>query len=270
MGMGPGGLILRRSEVIVVEQTGGTVYSDTHRALAEISGYYAIIPEELLLSGNHSAIVLYGVLDRIASKGEGYASLPKLCERTHSSEATVRRARKFLVDGGWLIITSVGTGHLATDYWLPFQTTLGRGAKTDTPGVAPGAYQTEPSNRDKVTKTKVYMDQPPLADDTWPEWFQTLSQDPRWTGNNPGQYVREIEKEFVGVNLNLEAHGAYEWLQTKEGQKKKVLRGFWRNWLKNSLAGRQASGRGGPQRAPDNRTAAELRQGWGMGDGTSR
>ena len=69
-----------------------------------------------------------------------------------------------------------------------------------------------------------------------PEWFQTLSQDPRWTGANPDRYIKQIESDYGGkVNLNLEAHNAYEWLQTAKGQKKKVLRGFWTNWLKTSL-----------------------------------
>ena len=38
------------------------------------------------------------------------------------------------------------------------------------------------------------------------------------------------------MNLDLESHAAYEWLQTPKGLKKKVLRGFWTRWLNNSRA----------------------------------
>ena len=67
-----------------------------------------------------------------------------------------------------------------------------------------------------------------------PEWFEVLSQDPRWHGKNPDRYIRAVQKDFDDVNLDLESHAAYEWLQTPKGLKKKVLRGFWTRWLTNA------------------------------------
>ena len=60
-----------------------------------------------------------------------------------------------------------------------------------------------------------------------PQWFKTLSQDPRWRGERPAPYIKAIEEKYGGLNLDLEAHAAYEWLQTPKGQKKVVLRLFW-------------------------------------------
>lgn len=68
----------------------------------------------------------------------------------------------------------------------------------------------------------------------YPEWFKVLSQDPRWHGKDPVRYIKRIELTFPNINLDLESHSAYEWLQSPKGLKKKVLRGFWINWLKNS------------------------------------
>ena len=70
----------------------------------------------------------------------------------------------------------------------------------------------------------------------FPEWFKILSEDPRWHGKDPDRYIKAIEKGYPGINLELEAHNAYEWLQSTKGRKKKVLRGFWLNWLKHSQA----------------------------------
>tara|TARA_Y100000310_G_scaffold335033_1_gene416105 strand:+ start:3465 stop:3824 length:360 start_codon:yes stop_codon:yes gene_type:complete len=93
-----------------------------------------------------------------------------------------------------------------------------------------------------------------------PEWFQTLSQDPRWKGGDPARYVASVAKAFPGIDLNLEAHAAYEWLQTAKGQRKKILRGFWTNWLKNATKRPSSNGRHGLESLP---TAAELKEGWG-------
>ena len=82
-----------------------------------------------------------------------------------------------------------------------------------------------------------------------PEWFRTLSQDPRWHGKEPERYIKSIEKTYSGINLDLEAHSAYEWLQTPKGQKKKVLRGFWTGWLKRTLAQTEVNGRPSHPRA---------------------
>lgn len=73
-----------------------------------------------------------------------------------------------------------------------------------------------------------------LEQNEFPEWFLVLSEDPRWHGKDPIRYIKRIELDFPNVNLNLEAHSAYEWLQSPKGLKKKVLRGFWLNWLRKA------------------------------------
>ena len=86
---------------------GGRVTSEPQEALAavaEISGYYAVIPEELLYSGNMPAVLLYGILDRIARNGNGFASQVTLSERTGLSKPRLKRARDWLVAEGWVEI----------------------------------------------------------------------------------------------------------------------------------------------------------------------
>ena len=106
-----------------------------------------------------------------------------------------------------------------------------------------------------------------IIESNFPEWFKTLSQDPRWHGKDPERYIQAIEKEYHSVNLDLEAHSAYEWLQSPKGQKKKVLRGFWRNWLKNVATiapgqnGRNPS-RSRTTRSEPQTSAAALRDSW--------
>jgi len=90
----------------------------------------------------------------------------------------------------------------------------------------------------------------------FPEWFKTLSQDPRWHGKDPIRYIKSIEQAYSNINLDLEAHNAYEWLQSSKGQKKKVLRGFWINWLKNS----QKGGRNNNGEPEDNSVETKLEE----------
>ena len=56
-------------------QAGGRVTSAPQQAMAELSGYYAQIPAELVASRNANAVLLYGVIDRIAGKPNCFASL---------------------------------------------------------------------------------------------------------------------------------------------------------------------------------------------------
>ena len=102
------------------------------------------------------------------------------------------------------------------------------------------------TNRTQPYPTQPNQTVPNLLKQNFPEWFKTLSQDPRWHGKDPERYIKSIEKTYSGLNLDLEAHSAYEWLQSPKGQKKKVLRGFWTNWLKNTLARKETSPNGKP------------------------
>ena len=101
--------------------TGGRVTSAPQQAVAELSGYYAMIPAELIASKNANAVLLYSVIDRIAGKPDCFASLERLCQDTGLSVNTVRKARDWLISEGFLEVVNQGTGHHATDYHLPFR-----------------------------------------------------------------------------------------------------------------------------------------------------
>lgn len=90
----------------------------------------------------------------------------------------------------------------------------------------------------------------------FPEWFNILAQDPRWKSEGPERYITSVEKAHPNVDLDLEAHAAYEWLQTAKGLKKKVLRGFWTNWLTPSKNGTAASGQPSSPMTHDDRHEA--------------
>lgn len=66
-----------------------------------------------------------------------------------------------------------------------------------------------------------------------PKWLEILSRDPRWP-KNMNSAVTDIGAAFAGVDLEVEALRAYEWLQGKAGLKKTDLPRFWLNWLAKS------------------------------------
>lgn len=214
----------------------GQVISEAQAAIAEISGYYAIIPEELLYCGNHSAVILYGVLDRIASKGEGYASLTKLAERAGMSQATIRRARNFLVDNGWIEVTRLGSGRMATDYSLPFQTNKRRGSKPDTPGVASETYLTETSkpesNNPETNKENGHQ---PLLDLTvHPVWYGIANTVPRWTVKFADAEKWRVEAKVSEDLAELKAYALRDWWprQPKKRREEGDPYATWQNWCR--------------------------------------
>ena len=111
---------------------GGYVTSAPQQAMAELSGYYAMIPAELIKKGNANAMLLYAALDRVAGKPDCFATLQRLADDTGLSVRAVQYARDQLLDQGFLEIINRGTGHRATDYHLPF-----RSLRHRTPGMHP-------------------------------------------------------------------------------------------------------------------------------------
>jgi hypothetical protein len=97
---------------------------------------------------------------------------------------------------------------------------------------------------------------PLLSKPEFPEWFKTLARDRRWTEEDADRYIASVEQAHPDVDLDLEAHAAYEWLQTAKGLKKKVLRGFWTNWLTPSKNGTAASGQPSSPMTHDDRHEA--------------
>ena len=106
--------------------------SDTEQAW---SGRFAMIPEELVCSGNSLALAVYAALDRLSPNAHLYASLTRLCQITRLSEPTVRRAIQWLEAHKFLMVESLGTGRQPTGYLLPWKDRRAQGETSDTPGV---------------------------------------------------------------------------------------------------------------------------------------
>lgn len=240
---------------------GGRVTSEPQRIVAELSRWFAQVPHDLVMAKNPDALALYAFLDRMR---DSYGSIRFLMAGTGLSQRRLQTARDYLVNQEWLIVVREGTNRRATDYLLPW-----RKGKSVLPvdtqritseydSVSPVDTQSEyPENIPSEVPTAVGEQQPLIPEDL-PQWFQTLSRDSRWPRDNPRQYVQTMETNFPDINLDLEAHAAYEFLQSKKGQEKKVLRGFWTRWLKNASNPRPSNGNG---KRPE-RTAEELEAGW--------
>ena len=67
-------------------------------------------------------------------------------------------------------------------------------------------------------------------------WLQILRNDGRWPSDLTNGFVEDLESSFKGVDLVVEAHKAYDWLQTTpKGKKRKDLPRFWLGWLQRAL-----------------------------------
>ena len=160
------------------------VVSEPQRALAELSAYYAQIPEDLLASGNPSAVVVYGILDRIAHEGEGWTSIEIIAKRAHLGTRTVQTARAWLVTNGWLIIVRQGRSGRASDYLLPWRSTrqharpVSLTCNNGTLQDAELAQHPEPSPKPKIpepsTTTSIQGFSENGVLEVWPDWYSTL------------------------------------------------------------------------------------------------
>ena len=99
------------------------------------SGRFAMVPEELVYSGNSFAMAVYAALDRLSPKARLNASLTSLSQITRLREPTVRRSLQWLEDHTFLVVESLGTGRQATGYLLPWKDRRSQGPTSDTPGV---------------------------------------------------------------------------------------------------------------------------------------
>jgi len=242
------------------EQTGWRVYSEAQSAIAEISGYYAIIPEELVYSHNLPALAVYAVLDRIAKHGDGFASMARLAQDTGMSQARVRRARDWLVEQDFIRIVRKGDGRLSTDYSLPFQTKQPRGTISDSPGVSPRIYQPEPLTKDNKSEPLLDIKQQPLDPTVWPEWYSDLYSLPGFKAD-----LEHCRKWLADNNITeAQANQTAAALRGRwDGKKYKDAWATFRNWVQRPLPGGQQAAR--PSRQNGTRTADELKQGWGRG-----
>jgi len=226
-----------------------------------------------------SLLVLLAIADIADDEGKAWPSIARIAAKARLSERQTQYVIRKLQRSGELTVEPGGGRHHTNVFWV----TLGKGAETAP--LEPETMQStaslervqfekgavgdiervqfsaekgaiaiapEPSIEPSIEPSLLNIGQ----NDDFPEWFKTLSQDPRWHGKDPVRYIKSIEQAYSNINLDLEAHNAYEWLQSSKGQKKKVLRGFWINWLKNS----QKGGRNNNGKPEDNSVEAELEE----------
>jgi len=160
---------------------------------------------------------------------------------------TVQWCLAALEKQGFITIVQKGNQYQPTQYRLNMDVAVAQDCEPAISGpasIAPslvnpqdGAVNPQDGTSEPASSPRSNQQEPTIEPivllETYPDWFNTLSQDPRWTGKNPQAYVASVQRKFSDIDLDLEAHSAYEWLQTPKGQKKKILRGFWTNWLKN-------------------------------------
>ena len=192
-------------------------------------------------------------------RGFAWPSQRRLADDCEMSIRTVKYALNWLEDAGFITTLQRGNQHQETRYRLNMGVALAQSYVGATSGSATIAPTGEGATYDRVKVQSTTgegaihvgtreqegtreREHKRIIEADFPEWFITLSQDPRWHGKNPERYIKTIEAAYPGIRLDLEAHSAYEWLQSPKGLRKKVLRGFWVNWLKNVSAPRGQGG----------------------------
>jgi len=205
-----------------------------------------------------SLLVLLAIADIADDEGKAWPSIARIAAKARLSERQTQYILRRLETSGELSVDRGGGRHHTNVFWVnigkgaetaPFepetmQSTASlkrvqyrKGAVGDIERVQFGtekgaiAIAPEPSIEPSIEPSLLNI----VQNDDFPEWFKTMSQDPRWHGKDPERYIRAIEKEYPNINLDVEAHSAYEWLQSPKGMGKKVLRGFWRHWLNNVI-----------------------------------
>ena len=68
-----------------------------------------------------------------------------------------------------------------------------------------------------------------------PKWYDILANDERFNADAIDKVVDDIEGTYGDLNLVMEAHACYHWLQTNsKGKRRKDIKRTWMNWLKNT------------------------------------
>ena len=148
------------------------------------------------------------------------------------------------------------------------------GDTCDPEGVTPA---TDTGDTPATTNRHTTVTQPLESSSKTVAWFEILANDARWStkhypvwGNeHTKSYIIGVEAQYPDLEmLAFEAHLAYEWLQTGPGKRKRRLRAFWNNWLRNKDRPPRATRPGGATRTEHLATSEELEKGWG-GNGES-
>lgn len=195
------------------------VISELRQVIAEVQGHYAIIPDELVRSGEPSAIAVYAALDRIArgDKTQTETAISYLAEYCHQSSRTVQRALNWLETNGFISAQRVGPGRLSNRYFLPFRSA--RLAKnTNHIGTEIGQnYQQTNSNQEHVLQ-EIGGDplEPPLSSEDFADATSSDEQSPTKTEKKTSdvtETMKAIEtiRGYVSGNYPAEAK-ACKWM----------------------------------------------------------
>jgi hypothetical protein len=91
--------------------------STAKETLQVIANKFAMLPAKLISSQNPSAMATYAALDIFASTGES-PSLANISRVTGLARPTIRRARDWLVQNGYIEVAVTGTGRTPSRYTL--------------------------------------------------------------------------------------------------------------------------------------------------------
>lgn len=264
----------------------GQVHSDPRQFIRDLDKYYAIIPESLVWAKDPIAIALYCALDRICNGDQGgYVSNNTLAERLGVSIQTVRNKKRWLIQEGYIIETSRGTGRNASEFVIPFQTS--RGKTTDTPGVnqtiPQGYYETIPQTETIKTKTiKQRRDAPEIFPDenisaptggqptNWPEWYSLLYG---VDGVKVSFETAEAWREAQGISVELattKVYGLRDWWDRQPPARRKNGDPYktWQYWCRDAKSKEKPKPSGESDRSKFAAMKAEFNQPQGGKDGT--
>ena len=197
-------------------------------------------------------LLLLAMADHAHDDGRGvFPSVERLAKKCRSSERNTRYLLRSLEAAGelimepnagpnrtnlWQIPMSEGANFAPCNPLPPGQPSVTEGAKEAQGGATEphlGGNGLPPNHQEPSLLT---VKEPSLLSTRW----QTiLAQDKRWTKFTVDE-VHDIEASFAGLDLTIQAHKAYDWLQGPKGLKKKRLKSVWIHWLetaKQSMGG---------------------------------
>lgn len=261
------------------------ITSEPQRALAELSAYYAQIPEDLLASGKPSAVVVYGILDRIAHEGTGWTSIEAIAQRTNLSTRTVQSARAWLIATGWVTLLHQGRSGRASEYLLPWRSNhhakIAQSAeiasstcKIDMLQDAQIAHYPEPLTEPKIIEPRdterkrdfSESEVPPQNQELWPEWYAIGFSVPGWKVSLETAEAWRV-KEGISVELaKLKSYALRDWWSRLPTKGKRKTQGnpyyTWQHWCQRDKTVEQGDtyGKFGPDTSPYHAAATEQKR----------
>jgi hypothetical protein len=219
------------------------VISEAAQFIHELSGYYAVIPDELIRSGQSGAVTVYGALHRIArdQKKDVVASLSYLHEYCGLSIPTIRKALDFLVKEEFIEITFKGTGHLTSRYKLPFTPRTGRVKESVPQGETEGErilHQSN-SNQEVYQKTPVVTSEDFDKSSTVPPGVRRKIKQPPKERLITNEFLETMHERFdVVFGVEGTSERIEEALGHKSATKWPDKQAYIRGWLRRDSEGR--------------------------------